>query len=99
MSLVINALKAENCDIVLEQRHRAESDIAVAAASIVARAEFVGAMKDFTSKVGVDIPLGTSAAEVKNIGRQIYKRWGKQGLERIAKMHFKTIQEIFKEAK
>jgi len=98
-SLVIDALKAENCDIVLEQRHRAESDIAVAAASIVARSEFVRAMNDYTSKVGVDIPLGASAAEVINIGRRIYKRWGKQGLERIAKMHFKTIQEIIMEAK
>jgi ribonuclease HIII len=87
-SLVINALKAENCEIVLEQRPRAESDIAVAAASIIARAEFVISMKDYTSKVGVDIPLGTSAAEAKNIGKQIYRRWGKPGLERIAKMHF-----------
>lgn len=56
-------------------------------------------MKDYTSKAGIDIPLGTSAAEVKNIGKQIYRRWGKQGLERIAKMHFKTIQEIMSETK
>jgi ribonuclease HIII len=98
-SLVINALRAENCEIVLEQRPRAESDIAVAAASIIARAEFVLAMKDYTAKAGIDIPLGTSAAEVKNIGMQIYRRWGKPGLERIAKMHFKTIQEIMLETK
>jgi ribonuclease HIII len=98
-SLVINALKAENCEIVLEQRPRAESDIAVAAASIVARAGFVDSMNDYTAKAGIDIPLGTSAADVKSIGKQIYRRWGKQGLERIAKMHFKTIQEIMSETK
>jgi len=98
-SLVIDALKKENCEIILEQRHRAESDIAVAAASIIARAEFVLSMNDYTKKAGIDIPLGTSAAEVKNIGKQIYRQWGKPGLERIAKMHFKTIQEIMAETK
>lgn len=98
-SLVINALKKENCEIILEQRPRAESDIAVAAASIIARSEFVISMKDYTAKAGIDIPLGTSASEVKNIGKKIYQRWGKAGLERIAKMHFKTIQEIMSETK
>lgn len=98
-SLVINALKAENCEIILEQRPHAESDIAVAAASIIARSEFVISMKDYTTKAEIDIPLGTSASEVKNIGKKIYQRWGKPGLERIAKMHFKTIQEIMSETK
>ncbi len=98
-SLVINALKAENCEIVLEQRHHAESDIAVAAASIIARAEFVLAIKEFTAKAGISIPFGSSADEVKNIGREVYRRWGKPGLERITKMHFKTIQEIMRETK
>jgi ribonuclease HIII len=98
-SLVINALKAENCGILLEQRPRAESDIAVAAASVIARAEFILAMKDYTVKAGIDIPLGASADEVTKIGREIFKRWGKSGLERIAKMHFKPIQEIMSETK
>lgn len=98
-SLVINALKAENCDVFLEQRHHAESDISVAAASIIARAEFITAMRDYTYKAGINIPLGTSATEVKEIGIEVYRRWGKQGLERIAKMHFKTIQEIMRESK
>jgi len=98
-SLVINALKEEGCEIVLEQRPRAETDIAVAAASIIARAEFVISMKEYTAKAGIEIPLGTSATEVKNIGKQIYRQWGKPGLERIAKMHFKTIKEIMEETK
>jgi ribonuclease HIII len=98
-SLVINALKAENCEIALEQRPRAESDIAVAAASIIARSEFVLAMKEYTVKAGIEIPLGASAAEVTKIGREIFKRWGKLGIERIAKMHFKPIQEIMSEKK
>lgn len=95
--LLIKALEDEQCLVVLEQRPRAESDIAVAAASILARAEFVAAIEDYTRKAGVTIPLGASATQVKEIGKLIYKRWGERGLERIAKMHFKTIQEIVSE--
>jgi ribonuclease HIII len=96
-SLLIEALAAEGCQITVEQRPRAESDLAVAAASVIARAEFVTAMQDYTQKAGLEIPLGASANQVKEIGRQIYRRWGRRGLERIAKMHFKTVQEIISE--
>ncbi len=48
-------------------------------------------------EAGIEIPLGASAVQVKEIGKRIYKRWGKRGLERIAKMHFKTAVEIMNE--
>lgn len=96
-SLLVEALADEGCQITLEQRPRAESDLAVAAASIIARAEFVTAMQDYTQKSGLEIPLGSSARQVKEIGKQIYRRWGRRGLERIAKMHFKTVQELISE--
>jgi ribonuclease HIII len=98
-ALLIEALKKEGCLIPLEQRPHAESDIAVAAASVIARAGFIISMRDYTNKSGLEIPLGASAAQVKEIGRQIYKRWGEKGLARIAKMHFKTVQEILLEMK
>jgi ribonuclease HIII len=96
-SLLVEALAAEGCQITLEQRPRAESDLAVAAASVIARAEFVTAMQDYTQKAGLEIPLGASASQVKEIGKRIYRRWGRRGLERIAKIHFKTVQEIISE--
>lgn len=96
-SLLVEALAAEACRIPVEQRPHAESDLAVAAASVIARAEFVAAIQDYTQKAGIEIPLGASASQVKEIGKQIYRRWGQRGLERIAKMHFKTIQEIISE--
>jgi len=96
-SLLTAALAAEACQIPVEQRPHAESDLAVAAASVVARAEFITAIKDFTEKAGIEIPRGASASRVKQIGKQIYRRWGLQGLQRIAKMHFKTVQEIISE--
>lgn len=95
--LLIEALAAASCQIDLEQRPKAESDMAVAAASIVARAEFIAAIEDYSAKAGIDIPLGASAQQVTEIGKRIYKRWGKRGLERIAKMHFKTASEIMSE--
>lgn len=96
-SLLVEALKTEGCEVNLEQRPRAEDDLAVAAASIVARAEFVASMDDFTRKAGFEIPLGSSANQVKETGKRIYRLWGRKGLERIAKMHFRTIQEIISE--
>lgn len=96
-SLLIEALAAEACQILVEQRPHAESDLAVAAASVIARAEFVAAIRDYSQKGRIEIPLGASSSRVKEIGKQIYRRWGRQGLERIAKMHFKTIQEIISE--
>lgn len=95
--LVLESLEKEGCQIVLEQRPRAESDIAVAAASVLAREAFILAIQDYSAKSGFDIPLGASADQVKEIGRRIYRRWGKRGFERIAKMHFKTIREILAE--
>ena len=95
--LLIDALREENCDVRLEQRPKAESDIAVAAASIVARAEFVASMKSSSEELGITIPFGSSAPEVKEVGRLLYRRLGKDGLAQIAKMHFKPVREIISE--
>lgn len=93
-SLLVEALAAEACQIPVEQRPHAESDLAVAAASVIARAEFMMAIKHYSEETGIEIPLGASARQVKEVGKRIYRRWGRQGLQRIAKMHFKTIQDI-----
>ena len=96
-NLLIQALAAEGCQIPLEQHPQAERDLAVAAASVVARAAFIGAIEKFTCQLQLDIPLGASAGQVKEVGKYIYRRWGRQGLEQIAKMHFKTVREIITE--
>lgn len=95
--LVEGALRAEGCTIALEQRPRAESDVAVAAASVLARAAFVASMEEYAAKAGMAIPRGSSAPEVKDALRRIRARWGARGLERIAKMHFKTVAEVLAE--
>src|SRR5271167_5010438 len=52
-SLIQRALKDRGKKIVLQQRTKAESDIAVAAASILARAAFLTRLKYLGEKVGV----------------------------------------------
>ena len=47
--LIKNALMGKGQNIKLEQRCKAESDIAVAAASILAREQFLKIMADFSS--------------------------------------------------
>lgn len=97
-SLLKEALLTEGCNIPLEQRPHAEEDMAVAAASILARAEFVIAIRKYTKEIGVEIPLGASPDQVREVGKQVYRRWGREGLERLTKIHFKTVQEIINEA-
>lgn len=95
--LLLRALAAEGCHVALEQRPQAESDLAVAAASVVARAAFIAAIEAYSRQFGLNIPLGASDSQVKEVGKYIYQRWGRQGLERVAKMHFKTVREIIAE--
>jgi len=88
------ALAARNLDIELEQWPGGESDVAVAAASILARESFVAAIEDFRVKAGMEIPLGSSSPKVVQVGRAIVSRWGEEALGRIAKLNFKTTQQV-----
>ncbi len=79
--------------IVLEQRHKAESDPAVAAASILARDRFVRSLRDMSVDLGVRIPPGASAA-VKALARELLQKHGALAMEQHVKTHFKTWSEI-----
>ena len=88
-----NALQERGKTILLEQRTKAESDPAVAAASIFAREKFVGWLDEAGARFGVTLPKGASEA-VKAAASEIYLRQGVSALERVAKMHFRTSAEI-----
>lgn len=80
--------------LTLEQRTRAESDVAVAAAAIVARAEWVKRMKALSRQSGVTLPAGASDPRIITIGRQIVREKGQAALTQLAKLHFRTTQEV-----
>lgn len=88
-----SAMQARGKNIILEQRTKAESDPAVAAASIFAREGFVRWMKQKGDALGITLPKGASPA-VKQAARELVRQYGRPILDSVAKMHFKTAQEI-----
>ena len=87
------ALQQKGRKIKLEQRHKAESDIAVAAASILARAGFLTAMDKLGEKIGVKLPKGASEA-VKAAAAAIAQKHGGAAFLEVAKCHFKTTDDV-----
>jgi ribonuclease HIII len=91
--LILNALQDKGRKIVLEQRTKAESDLAVAAASILARAEFLLRLKRLSHEVGTTLPKGASPT-VELAARMVIKKHGQDRLGDVAKLHFKTTQAV-----
>ncbi len=91
--VVIKALERKHLKVHLKQRHRAEEDPVVAAASIVARACFVEDLEKLGDTLQVKLPKGASA-EVIRIGKELVKKHGPGILEGISKLHFKTKELI-----
>ena len=79
--------------IRLDQRTKAESDVAVAAASILAREAFIDWLERRGKALGLHLGRGVSA-EVKQAARQIVEKKGPAVLQEIAKVHFRTAHEI-----
>lgn len=94
-SLIERALMEKGRGIILDQRTKAESDFAVAAASILAREKFIDWMetKGFELNLGASLPRGASA-QVKAKAVKIVQIHGEITLRSIAKMHFKTGYEV-----
>ena len=86
---VARALMPLGREIELVQKHRAEEDLAVAAASILARHEFVTRLAALEKQFGVKLPRGASAA-VDAAAKEFATRHGPEGLAKVAKMHFRT---------
>ncbi len=91
--IVLRALMERGKKIELVQRHKAESDLAVAAASILARDEFVRRLKVQGKQYGVEMPKGASAA-VEAAGRKLVEQHGPEVLGKVAKLHFRTAQKV-----
>ena len=87
------ALQQKGRKIKLEQRHKAESDVAVAAASILARSGFLTAMDKLGEKYGVKLPKGASD-KVKQVAAEIAKKHGGAAFLEVAKCHFKTTDDV-----
>ena len=101
--IVRRYLKERGKRIVVEQRHRAEDDIAVAAASVMARAEFlraIGAMATEEGPIPVDkvpldmIPRGSSDPRVRQLAEEMVRKHGPVWLMNHCKAHFQTTDKV-----
>lgn len=96
--VVEQALKRKKLAVHLTQRHRAEEDLAVAAASILARLAFIEGLDQLSEEIGILLPKGSSAATIA-AGKQILARWGEEKLRETCKQHFKTLDAILGKAR
>lgn len=92
-SLIKSALMKNGRNIKLVQMCKAESDIAVAAASVLARAAFVQKLQSMENAYGIKFQKGCSAL-VKDVASEFINKYGKDRLKEVCKTHFKTYNEI-----
>lgn len=91
--LIENHLKNKIPNLKLKQQTKAESDAAVAAASVVARYHYLLRLKELGEKFNLVLPKG-AGKPVDEAGRNILKTNTMETLSKIAKIHFKTTQKI-----
>jgi ribonuclease HIII len=84
-------------EINIQQRPKAESDIAVAAASILAREAFIGWLERRGKELGLRLERGVSAS-VKETAKKLVEKSGPRRLREVAKVHFRTAHEIAPDA-
>ncbi len=78
--------------VEFEQYHKGESDIAVACASVFARAIFLEEMEKMSNEYYFDFPKG--ASHVIEQGKEFVKRYGADELGKVAKVSFKTTRKL-----
>ncbi|RYG24367.1 ribonuclease HIII [bacterium] len=91
-TVVKKALFEKGKLVKFESRVRAEADLAVAAASILARAEFLRRLKALGGRFNMELPKG--ATNVIGPGKRLVAQHGPEALPEVAKMHFKTAGQV-----
>lgn len=93
---VEDALMQKGKKIKLVQKHKAESDIAVAAASVIAREIFLRELIEIGKEYNIALPKGASK-QVIEVAKELVKNKGAEVLIKIAKCHFRTTDIVLKE--
>lgn len=92
-TLISRAILSKEKSIELTLRPRAEEDVVVAAAAILARSTFLYGMTQLSEELGIELPKGASTI-TQTTAIKIVKQFGKDELEKYCKKHFKTYQEV-----
>ncbi|MEP6821623.1 MAG: ribonuclease HIII [Chthoniobacterales bacterium] len=91
--VIERSLLQKGREIQLEQRTKAESDPAVAGASIIAREAFINWLDQKSKAFGTKLGRGVSAS-VKEAARVVVASGGPEALRQVAKVQFRTAHEI-----
>lgn len=92
-TVIEKSLLQHGSKIDIQQRTKAESDIAVAAASILAREAFIDWLDRLGKKFGVRLDRGVSP-QVKATAQRLVAEKGPESLAEVAKIHFRTAHEV-----
>ena len=98
---ILRALKERGKAAVVEQRHRAEDDIAVAAASVIAREIFLRDISAMSEELfgppregRESVPAGSSAPRVRELAEEMVRKNGPVWLMNHCKAHFQTTDKV-----
>ena len=86
-------LRRDGFAIELRSRPKAEADVAVAAASLLAREAFLHAMDDLRARFGGDFPKG-AAPHVRTAAEALVRAHGPAVMLETAKCHFRTLDQV-----
>lgn len=92
-NLISSAVEKKTKNLCLNIHPRAEEDVVVAAAAILARASFLNSLDLLGEDIGFSLPKGASA-KTKEVGRKLAQKHGPEGLEKVCKKHFQTYAEV-----
>lgn len=92
-SLIETALMDKGRATKLIQKHKAESVPAVAAASVLARAEFLRRLERLSKDFNVTLRKG-AGPPVDEAGKKFLKIHGQEELGKVAKVHFKNTSRV-----
>ena len=87
------ALEKEFADLIVVEQKRAEADIAVAAASVLARERFLTVMDDLSILAGRTLPKGGGEIATAK-AKEIKNEFGIKILEKLVKKHFSNFKKI-----
>lgn len=90
---VRRTLKEKKCPLPCIERPGAEADPAVAAASIIARYQFLEGMNSLNKLFGIKFPFGAANTTITT-AVEFCRKYGFNRLGEVAKLHFKTTEKV-----
>jgi ribonuclease HIII len=92
---IARALKPRGRAVEVVQRHKAESDIAVAAASVIAREIFLRDVEKMGEGLASGpVPIGSSDPRVRALAEEMVRAEGPLWLMNHCKVHFQTTDKV-----